>query len=468
MAAIIFTDDFYFALDNDNFDPFYDLDDVEALGKDEESNEGNQHSDGEGQSGGKEEQSKGKYSEDKEDSDYIVDELNDIDKVEVDMEDFHIYVNAEFMGNGNLGRHVVFDDHVDVGVKEEKVEGVKEQQEKAADGSKVMTTFYVGKRFGITKEVRIRAECYGTIPTLGSSQQVGSSQKVGPSQQDGLSQPVKRTKARIINASPVKAKTVKDIIKSKVVVDRIKWTKLYQLICGMGDLLGLDGAFMKGPFPGQLLTAISLDPNNGIYPMAYGLMKLETKIIIEHSRGRAKSNVLLNNVCKVLNGKLVDSRDMPIIRALEYTREYQMRRIVTINRIIANSDGPLTPTATRYWEITSIPCKHSVAGPTQVTATLGPSQVGGGASKPKNVGGGVGRGRGNNAGAGRGRGNNAGGSACRENNAGVGRRNNASVGRGRGNKASGGAGRGKNAKVGAGRGKNAGVGAGRGKKKNAV
>ncbi|GKD60095.1 hypothetical protein Tco_1297604, partial [Tanacetum coccineum] len=152
-------------------------------------------------------------------------------------------------------------------------------------------------------KVRIRAECYGTIPTLGSSQQVGSSQKVGPSQQDGLSQPVKRTKARIINASPVKAKTVKDIIKSKVVVDRIKWTKsriinsedpedtarFFQriYICreatkqgfmtGMGDLLGLDGAFMKGPFPGQLLTAISLDPNNGIYPMAYGITEAETK-----------------------------------------------------------------------------------------------------------------------------------------------------------------------------------------------
>ncbi|GKD84908.1 hypothetical protein Tco_1356062, partial [Tanacetum coccineum] len=227
MEAIIFTDDFYSTLENDNFDPFYDLDDVEALGnvnQDEESNEGNQHSDGEGQSEGEEEQSKRKYSEDEEDSDYIVDELNDIDKVEVDMEDFHVDVNAEFMGNGNLGRHVVFDDHVDVGVE----------------------------------------------------------------------------------------------------------------------------------------------------------------------------------------------------------------------------------------------------GPTQVTATLGPSQVGGGASKPKNVGGGVGRGRGNNAGAGKGRGNNAGGSACRENNAGVSRRNNASVGRGRGNKASGGAGRGKNAKVGAGRGKNAGVGAGRGTDKTKI
>ncbi|GJY66900.1 hypothetical protein Tco_0469138 [Tanacetum coccineum] len=78
-----FVDDFYSALDNENFNAFYDLDDAE------------------------------------EDSDYIADKLNDIDDVEVDMEDFHanVDVNPEFMGSGNLGRHVVFDDHVDVDVE---------------------------------------------------------------------------------------------------------------------------------------------------------------------------------------------------------------------------------------------------------------------------------------------------------------------------------------------------------------
>ena len=44
---------------------------------------------------------------------------------------------------------------------------------------------------------------------------------------------------------------------------------------GMRDVLGLDGAFMKGPFPGQLLTAVSIDPNNGIYPLAYGIVETE-------------------------------------------------------------------------------------------------------------------------------------------------------------------------------------------------
>ena len=45
--------------------------------------------------------------------------------------------------------------------------------------------------------------------------------------------------------------------------------------CGR-DLLGLDGAFMKGPYPGQLLTAVGLDSNNGIYPMAYAIVEKET------------------------------------------------------------------------------------------------------------------------------------------------------------------------------------------------
>ncbi|KAL7598870.1 hypothetical protein Lser_V15G23623 [Lactuca serriola] len=41
------------------------------------------------------------------------------------------------------------------------------------------------------------------------------------------------------------------------------------------DLVGLDGAFMKGPFPGQVLTTVGLDSNNGIYPLAYAIVESE-------------------------------------------------------------------------------------------------------------------------------------------------------------------------------------------------
>ena len=45
---------------------------------------------------------------------------------------------------------------------------------------------------------------------------------------------------------------------------------------GKRDLLGLDGAFMKGPFPGQILSAVGIDSNNGIYPLAYAIVEAET------------------------------------------------------------------------------------------------------------------------------------------------------------------------------------------------
>ena len=46
---------------------------------------------------------------------------------------------------------------------------------------------------------------------------------------------------------------------------------------GKRDLLGLDGCFMSGQFPGQILTAVGVDPNSGIYPLAYAIVEAETK-----------------------------------------------------------------------------------------------------------------------------------------------------------------------------------------------
>nr|GEY27249.1 reverse transcriptase domain-containing protein [Tanacetum cinerariifolium] len=43
------------------------------------------------------------------------------------------------------------------------------------------------------------------------------------------------------------------------------------------DLLGLNGAFMKGPFPSQVLVVLGLDSNNEIYPLAYALVEAESK-----------------------------------------------------------------------------------------------------------------------------------------------------------------------------------------------
>ena len=41
----------------------------------------------------------------------------------------------------------------------------------------------------------------------------------------------------------------------------------------MRKFLGFDRAFVKDAFLRQLLTIVSVDPDNGIYSLAYGIME---------------------------------------------------------------------------------------------------------------------------------------------------------------------------------------------------
>ncbi|GKF32396.1 hypothetical protein Tco_0102194, partial [Tanacetum coccineum] len=66
---------------------------------------------------------------------------------------------------------------------------------------------------------------------------------------------------------------------------------------------------------------------------------------------RAKRNILLNNMCEVLNGQLVDGRDKPIITCLEYIREYLMKRIVNVQKVQDKCNGPLTPNAAKIFKV---------------------------------------------------------------------------------------------------------------------
>nr|GEW12244.1 hypothetical protein [Tanacetum cinerariifolium] len=233
------------------------------------------------------------------------------------------------------------------------------------------------------------------------------------------------------------------------------------------DMLGLDGAFMKGPFPSQVLVAVGLDLNNGIYPLAYALVEIENKsswcwllrclgddidmhpnshfvFIGDRQKGiimaiktvypsaehryclphihenmkqgwcgqaykdllwRAASATNVKDFKKCLYGKIVRGRDKPVITLLEYIKEYCMKRIMNVQGVIDKCTGPLTPTVTRImesikkeahlmkvqwnrankyqvsgllgdqcivdvvsmtcscrkWELTGIPCKHTVA-----------------------------------------------------------------------------------------------------------
>lgn len=52
---------------------------------------------------------------------------------------------------------------------------------------------------------------------------------------------------------------------------------LSPLKAGRREILGLDGAFIKGPFIGQVLTVVGVDSNNGAYPIAYAIFEADCK-----------------------------------------------------------------------------------------------------------------------------------------------------------------------------------------------
>ncbi|GKE43246.1 mutator type transposase, partial [Tanacetum coccineum] len=149
------------------------------------------------------------------------------------------------------------------------------------------------------------------------------------------------------------------------------------------DLLGLDGCFIKAQYPGQRLTAVGIDANHGIYPVAYAIMETKNTSswvsflkdnqfrelvwkcaaattvpyfdkqigkLKNLDEGRAHCDVLLNYLCEVFNRQLLDGRDVPIITCLEFVRDYLMKRIVNVKKVISKSPGPLTPAAIKLFE----------------------------------------------------------------------------------------------------------------------
>nr|GEY67067.1 hypothetical protein [Tanacetum cinerariifolium] len=66
--------------------------------------------------------------------------------------------------------------------------------------------------------------------------------------------------------------------------------------------------------------------------------------------GRAKSDLLVNNICEVFNGKTVRGRDKPMITLLEYIKGYCMEKIANVQSVIDKCTSPLSPTAARIME----------------------------------------------------------------------------------------------------------------------
>nr|GEW89425.1 transposase, mutator type [Tanacetum cinerariifolium] len=126
--------------------------------------------------------------------------------------------------------------------------------------------------------------------------------------------------------------------------------------CGR-EILGLDGCFMSGAWPGQIQTVVRVDANNEICLVACAIVEAESKESwcwflnsLGGDLGRAKCDLRLNNICDVFNWQLVDGRDQPIITCQEYIREYLMKRIIEIQKVIAKIVGPLTPSMIKLFD----------------------------------------------------------------------------------------------------------------------
>ncbi|GJZ36493.1 hypothetical protein Tco_0582684 [Tanacetum coccineum] len=129
------------------------------------------------------------------------------------------------------------------------------------------------------------------------------------------------------------------------------------------DLLGLDGAFMKGPYPGQLLTVVDLDGCAAAITIPYFDRAMEelkefNKEAFEWlakipAHSRAKLDILLNNLCECFNdGPLTPSVTKLLKVAMDKASKYTVRK----------------------WELTCIPCAHAIA--TNYNMALNGIQVG--------------------------------------------------------------------------------------------
>ncbi|XP_021991768.1 uncharacterized protein LOC110888556 [Helianthus annuus] len=152
------------------------------------------------------------------------------------------------------------------------------------------------------------------------------------------------------------------------------------------ELIGLDGAFMKGPYPGQILFAVGVDGNNGIYPLPLPLLKLklpthgfvacycqvlltaEHRYCVNHIHKNMKKT-RCGDVYKNLLWRYASATSMPFFdramddvkalnrklydwlkRSLQQHGQEPTFQEVNVKKIIAKSDGPLTSAATSMFE----------------------------------------------------------------------------------------------------------------------
>nr|GEU98225.1 putative transposase, mutator type, MULE transposase domain protein [Tanacetum cinerariifolium] len=279
--------------------------------------------------------------DDDEDEDFLVDEENEVVEPDVDVYFFSIIMDVSFdnIGVTNLVLDDVLEgDDVDV-INADGFYSDPSNDDKISNYRRRRLAELIREMEGVINasgQWKVIARCDGKVPVFTMSQGTGPSglnreMEAWPS---GLSGPSTRKKNEeyieyVVELHPTNLNTTVKIVVERNTDPSLPTRVLQRLYVCLGalklgfracrrELLGLDGAFMNGPFPCQVLAAVGLDSNNGIFPLAYALVE---------AKSRAKFDLLLNNICEVFNGKLVGGRDKPMITLLEYIRKYCMKRI---------------------------------------------------------------------------------------------------------------------------------------------
>nr|KAJ0187464.1 hypothetical protein LSAT_V11C900468320 [Lactuca sativa] len=138
---------------------------------------------------------------------------------------------------------------------------------------------------------------------------------------------------------------------------------------GKRDFLGLDGAFVKGPYPGQVLSVVALDGNNRIYPLAYVVVESETlnswtwflsnlgddlehRCCLRHIHDNMKKNWRGKVFKDLLWECATTSNVQHFYQAMEKLKKLNNDAYEWLKQILPQSwarshfTGPLTPTAT--------------------------------------------------------------------------------------------------------------------------
>ncbi|BFG29590.1 hypothetical protein CerSpe_158640 [Prunus speciosa] len=128
-------------------------------------------------------------------------------------------------------------------------------------------------------------------------------------------------------------------------------------LAGCRPLIGIDGCHLKGPYTGQVLTAVGVDGNNGMYPVAYAVVELESK-----SSWIWFLELLIADL-KIENGKawvIISDKQKGIIPEIETllpTAEHRM----CVRHIYSNFRKEHAGLALKRRLMYGIPCSHAIS-----------------------------------------------------------------------------------------------------------